>query len=109
MAGVPLLEDLRVTSQPVDLLAQRLHLAFVAKRMPQEVAQGGEEAPGRARVLGDQPGDRVERVEQEVRLEVRAEPRELDGGAKLARLQGAKARVIEREGEDEGERPEAEV
>src|SRR5713101_10083776 len=52
MTGVPLLEDLRVVPQPIDLLAQRLHLAFVAERMSQEIAERSEEAPRCARVLG---------------------------------------------------------
>ena len=96
-------------AEPVDLLAQRLHLTLVAKRIAEEVAERGQQTTRRARVLGGEPGDGVERVEQEVRLEMRAQPRQLRRRAKLLRLERAEARVFQRKGEDESERPEPEV
>src|SRR5207302_5787701 len=69
-AGVALLENPSVVPQPVDLIAQCLHLALVAQRIAQEVTERGEQPARRARLLGGQSGDGVERVEQEVRLEM---------------------------------------
>ncbi len=56
-----------------------------------------DEQPARlARLLRDEARDGVERVEQEVRLEVRAQARELGLAAELLRLEGADARALDR-------------
>ncbi len=86
---------------------------LVLQCVAEQIPEADEQAPSFARVVGDQAGDRVERVEQEVRLEVSAQPRELGGRPELLRfqtqlvgLERADARVLHREGEHEGERPE---
>ena len=99
----------RVAPEPGDLLVERLQLARLLHGVAQEVAQAHEEPPRLARVLGDQAGDGVERVEQEVRLEVGAQARELGVAAELLRLERADARALDRERIHERERPEAEV
>ena len=86
-ARVTGLEDLRVTSEPRDLLSERLHLFGIAERIAEQIAEAPDEAPGFARILGHEPGDRVERVEQKMGFELRAEPGELGRAPKLSRLE----------------------
>ena len=68
--GVASLQYRGVLLEPRDLLLERLQLVVV-ERVAQQIAEACDEAAGLARVVGHEPGDGVERVEQEVRLEVR--------------------------------------
>ena len=109
MTGVAHLEDVRVPAQPFDLLAQRLHLAVRDHRVAQQVPEGTEQPACLARILGHQSRDGIERVEEEMRLEMRAEPGELRVRAKLVGLECAHTRVLRDDGEDERQRPEGVV
>ena len=91
------LEDLRVAPEPRDLLVEPLQLARLLHGVAQQVAQAHEEAARLAGVFGDEPGDGVERVEEKVRLEVRAQVRELRLAPELLRLEGAHAGALDRE------------
>src|SRR6267143_1451652 len=83
MAGVARLQDLRVAPQPTDLLLERLHLSSRTHRVTQQVAQVSQQPACLVRILGHQPCDGIERVEEEVGLEVRAQLGELRLRAKL--------------------------
>ena len=66
--------DLRVPAEQRQLLRQRgLHPGAAPQREPQHLAQAREQPFGARRVLPDQGRDRVQGVEQEVRLELRAQ------------------------------------
>ena len=108
-AAVASLEDLAVALQPRHLLVQGLHLARLLDSVAEQIAQAREQPPRLAGLLGHQPGDGVERVEQEVRLEVGAQTRELGLAAQARGLEGAHASCLHRERVREGQRPEAEI
>lgn len=109
MRAVARLEDLGVPAQPFDLRVERLHLAARRHAVAEEVAEVADELAGLARLLGHQPGDGVQRVDEEVRLQAGAELGELGLAAKLVGLEGADARVLDGEGEDERQRPDGEA
>jgi len=67
---VALLENLRVAAQPLDLLAQASAFRLGRPRIADQISQRGEELARLARVFGDEPATAIQRVEQEVRLEV---------------------------------------
>ncbi len=102
--AVTRLEDLRVALQPLDLVGEQLRFAPLLDGVAQEVTQAREQPPRLPRIFRDEACDRVERVEHEVRLEVRAKSLELGVGTNLLRLQHADAcaldcrRVHERQG-----------
>jgi hypothetical protein len=108
-AAVASLEDLRVTAEPCHLLLDGLHHARVLHGVAQEVPQAHDEPARLARILRHEPRDGVERIEQKVRLEMDTQPFELRFAAQLLRLERAHARAFDRQGIDEGERPEAEI
>ena len=85
------------------VIGLRLH------RVAQQVTQAHEQPPRLARLLGDEPRHGVERVEQEVRLEVSTQPRQLRPRAQLEGLEVADARALDRERVHDRERPQAEV
>src|SRR5260370_17625862 len=87
LAGVAHLENVGIAPKPLDLFVQPLQLALIAQRLSQEVSKQSQEAARLARVLGNQPRDGVERVEQEVRLEVRAEVSQLGLNPELLRFE----------------------
>ena len=73
-AAVARLEDLRVASEPRDLLVEGLRLARLLHRLTEQLPQTDKQAPRLPRLLDHQPRDGVERIEEEVRLEVGAQP-----------------------------------
>ena len=109
MTGVARLQDLRIAAQPVYLLVEGLHLLAGPHGVSQQIAEIPEQAARLARILGHQPCDGVERVEEEVRLEMRPELGELGLRAKLVSLQRANARILDDDRQDEHQRPEREV
>jgi hypothetical protein len=102
-------EDLRVAAQPRDLLVECLEVARLLHRVAKQIAQAHQQATSLARLLGDQTGNGVERVEEEVGLEVRPEPGHLRFAAELLRFEVAYARPLHRERVDDREGPEPEV
>ncbi len=73
-----LAHDVGVEAQQVQFLAQRrLRRAVRLQVRPQQVREAHEQAIGTRDVHLHQRGDRVQRVEQEVRLELRAQARQL--------------------------------
>src|SRR5260370_40153898 len=109
LAGVAHLENVGIAPKPLELFVQPLQLALIAQRLSQEVSKQSQEAARLARVLGNQPRDGVERVEQEVRLEVRAEVSQLGLNPELLRFECANPRILEREGKHKHETKESVV
>src|SRR4051794_31789147 len=109
MAGVARFEDLRVAAEPLELFVERLHFSAGSHRVAQQVAEVAQELACLAWILRHETGDGVERIEQEMRLEMRAELRQLRLGTELVSLERTKARVLHDEGQDEHQRPEREV
>src|SRR4051795_9034748 len=70
VAGMARFQDLGVATQPGDLLVEGLHLCSRRYRIAEKVAEVADQLTGLARVLGHQARDGVQRVEQEMRLEV---------------------------------------
>src|SRR5262249_45923847 len=102
-------QDVSVTIQPCKLLLHRLELVSWSRGIAQQIAEAREQAARLARVVGYQPRDRVQRVEEEVRLEVRPELLRLDRGTQALGLVGAEARVLSSERVHEGHRPKPRV
>src|ERR1700722_11110595 len=100
-AVMPGLEDLRVAPEPRDLLVEPLELARLLDGGPEEITETHEKAAGLPRIFRDQTGDGVESVEQEVRLEVRAQVGELRLAPELLRLERGHACALDRERIDE--------
>jgi hypothetical protein len=81
------LEDLRVTPEPRDLLVERLHLTLPLQRITQQVSETSKQAPSLTGILRHQPSDGVESVEEEMRLELRAQSRHLRRNPELLGLE----------------------
>ena len=103
--------DLEVLGEEVELGVQRdLLLADVLERHPQQIAELHQRAVGRFDVAVHQRRDRVQRVEQEVRLELLPERRHLrfdQPGFELRGAERAVARlaVVEDRVAEPGDRP----
>jgi len=81
--------DLQVAVHELDLLAQRdLRLARAFQRVAQELAEARDHPPHAARVALDQRGHGVQRVEQEVRVDLAAQRRQPRLGQLGAELRG---------------------
>ena len=79
--------------EELELLAQRHFLrARCCERQAQEVAQPGHHPVGRLDVAVEQRGDRVQRVEEEVRLQLDLERLQLGPGELGLQLQGRRSR-----------------
>src|SRR6185437_13482298 len=77
----PHLHDVEVATEELDLAIERnLLLGWLVERVAEELAQPGDHPPNAPRVALDQAGDGVERVEEEVRVELRPQQRQLGFG-----------------------------
>ena len=86
-----------------------MELVRILHGVAHEIAEAHEEAPRLAWLFGDEPGNGVQRVQEEVGLEVGPQAGDLGAAPKLLRFEGPKLRALDGGRVDEGERPHSEV
>src|SRR5262249_12850142 len=95
-----------VATEPGELVTERVRRTLVLDGFAEEVAERGEEVSRFGRIIGDEGGDGVERIAEEMRLQVLAQTGELGRLAHPLGLDRAQASVVGELGVAIGEHPQ---